>query len=73
MKSQLVRVMGNNGNCRSFGITFGYDTDSDSRNDVSEKKEGHSTDGRGVSEYSGFRKIRILECGRQKARYVHVS
>jgi hypothetical protein len=65
---------GNNGNCsRSFGITFGYDTDSDSRSDVLEKKEGHSTDGRGVLEYNRFRKIRILECGRQKARYVHVS
>ena len=65
---------GNNGeNNRSYGVTIGNDTDSNSRSDISEKKEGHSTDGRGVSEYSGFRKIRILECGRQKARYVHVS
>ena len=33
---------------RSYGVTIGNNTDSDLRNDVSEKEIGHSTDGRGV-------------------------
>ena len=37
------------------------------------KKKGHSMDDRGVSEYIGSWEIRILECGRRGASYVHVS
>ena len=64
----------NNGDSsRPCGVMFDNDTDSDLRSDVSEKEKRHSTDGRGVLEYSRFRKIRILECGRRRARYVYVS
>ena len=54
----------NNGCTRkSNGGTDGNKTNQRLRSSIARKEKSHSTDGRGVTESSGFRKIRILECG----------
>ena len=58
---------------KSSGGMDGNNTNQRMGSDIARKKKSHSTDGRGVSEYIGLCQIRILECGRRGASYVHVS
>ena len=65
---------GNNGyTWKSSRGTENNNTNQRMGSSIERKEKSHSTDGRGVSEYIGLWQIRILECGRRGASYVHVS